>query len=159
MTKAPLTDAPSPTLYEDWIARRERLENDVPSDRDSRRVEMQVLDYLLNVYRGSEKTAVPARFPYCYDFVLNGRAIILNHHLGDGKVAGVKSEKEAENRMASILHRMSLPAKEETESAHFAGNQNVANVEQSATDSPEDGSFADPFFQQGNHPIDDEDRP
>jgi hypothetical protein len=67
---------------------------------------VKVLEFLLSRYADSEIARRGAMFPLPRGIELNQRAIILNHHLGSRRVAGVKSAEEAESRMSSILQRM-----------------------------------------------------
>lgn len=102
---------PLVSLYDDWCARRERLASPMAqANLPSVAAHVKVLEYLLSRYRHAEFVHCPAVFPLPRGLALNGRAIILNHHLGSGRVAGVKSAQEAQSRMASILQRMAAPA-------------------------------------------------
>ncbi len=98
------------SLYDDWEARRAHLllptaQANVPAAL----AHVKVLEFLLSRYRDAEIARHAAMFPLPTDVVLNQRAIIVNHHLGSRRVAGVKSAEEAESRISSILQRMSVP--------------------------------------------------
>lgn len=98
------------SLYDDWRARRERLL--LPAAQailPSAAAHVKVLEFLLSRYQNAEVVRLAAMFPLPRDLALNERAIILNHHLGSGRVAGVKSALEAEARVVNILSRMAAP--------------------------------------------------
>ncbi|MBI1903485.1 MAG: hypothetical protein HYS13_20470 [Planctomycetia bacterium] len=113
------------TLLEDWQARRRRLD-DRPGDAYAP-VQRQLLDFLIRRYRDSPEAQQPARFPLQSGTVVNTRQIIINHHLGQGKVAGVKSRAEAEHRVKRLVERLAEHSK--------------------IVASPEDALVVDPFAQ------------
>ncbi len=115
------------SLYDDWRARRERLL--LPAAQaisPSAAAHVKVLEYLLSRYQDAEIVRLAAMFPLPRDLALNERAIILNHHLGSGRVAGVKSADEAEARVATILSRMTAAAATDDEDdAPWPGNSTL----------------------------------
>ncbi len=100
--------APHPTLRDDWQERRAFLAR---ADRDSEWVDTQlrVLDFLLKRYGDSPEAGRPAQFPRPSAIYINQRAVLVHHHLGKHLASGVKSPREAQERMATILERMAQP--------------------------------------------------
>lgn len=95
------------SLYDDWETRRARLLSPtVQANLPAAVAHVKVLEFLLRRYHGTAIVQRAAMFPLPRDVVLNQRAIIVNHHLGSRRVAGVKSAEEAESRVSSILRRM-----------------------------------------------------
>lgn len=103
----------STTLYDDWQTRRDRLSSSTEAGRLRAAPQLKVLDYLLRRYRGTNEGKRPARFCLRSNFSWNDRRIVVHQHLSRGKVAGVKNQAEADNRVASILHRMASDDREE----------------------------------------------
>jgi hypothetical protein len=97
------------TLLEDWQARRERLAGGPAPVGQFGEVHIQILDYLIGRYGDSPEAARPARVGPTSEVHVDDRVIVVHHHLWQGKVAGVKSRREAELRMAEILGRMATP--------------------------------------------------
>jgi len=113
------------SLYDDWRVRRARL---LPAQKylPSAAAHGKVLEFLLSRYQDAEVARQVAMFPLPRELALNERAIILNHHLGSGRVAGVKSALEAEARVASILERMSAPvAPDDEDDGPWPGNSTL----------------------------------
>jgi hypothetical protein len=106
------TESSIHTLYEDWQVRRQRLMS-VPSLHPLayRDIQLHVLDYLLDRYRESPEVATHARFPMPAATWFNHRAIVVHHHLGSGKVGGVKTAQEARQRVSAIVKRISTAHK------------------------------------------------
>ncbi len=102
-----------PSLLEDWQFRRKRLEYQALQPEQYRQLQIRVLDYLIDRYRDSPEAARPARSPGRSDLFFDGRAVVVHHHVWRDKVGGVKSERQARDRVTSILHRMSAPAPDE----------------------------------------------
>ncbi len=94
------------TLLEDWQARRKRLASEPARPEQFADLQIRILDYLIHRYHHSPEAARPARFSPKSDLYVNERAIVVHHHLWQGKVGGVKSRREAEARMSDILQRM-----------------------------------------------------
>jgi hypothetical protein len=93
------------TRYEDWQDRRQFLESQ--GGTNPRRVlHVRVLNYLIRRYRDSAIAHLPARFALQRDLQWNDRRITVHHHLGRGKVAGVQTRDEAEQRIADLVQRM-----------------------------------------------------
>ena len=104
------TDPNVRTLYDDWQARRQRLERMPGEEADYRAVEIRLLDYLLRRYRASPEAARPARFPLPTGLFVNHRAIVVHHHLGRGAIPNITNEQEAEIHVRAIVARMQTPA-------------------------------------------------
>ncbi len=103
----------STTLYEDWRSRRDRLSASTETGRLRAAPQLKILDYLLSRYQGSDEGKRPARFHNQGRLHWNDRRIVVHHHLGRGEVAGVKNRAEADQRITSILHRMTSDDREE----------------------------------------------
>lgn len=99
-----------PTLYDDWKARRERLEEMPYWAGDYGAVERRLLDFLLRRYRDAPEAARPARFPLGTGLHVNRRAIVVFHHLWQDRVPKVTSAAEAQDRVRTIVGRMARPA-------------------------------------------------
>ena len=108
-----------PTLMEDWQQRRAQLGAQVSEANDQTIALLRVLDYLIGRYEGTETARVPARTPPLSVLEVNTRAVVVHHHVWSGVVAGVKSRGQAQERMASVLHRMQ-------ESSHRRANSEDA---------------------------------
>ena len=107
------TQAAAPTLLEDWQARRHRLLNLPEPGGQLVALHVQVLEYLITRYEDAPEAARPARYPLEPSLYVNDRAIIVHHHIWQGKVGGVKTEREAHHRVSTILNRMSSETTEE----------------------------------------------
>src|SRR5487761_126937 len=94
------------TLAEDWLVRRQRLAASQTAPEQHRRAQLQVLDYLIRRYGDSAEAARPARFVSAAEFYSNDRAIVVHQHLGRGKIAGVKSQRQANQRVGDILRHL-----------------------------------------------------
>lgn len=96
----------SPTLLNEWRARRDRLARGGDGPALFAREQIRVLDYLIRRYQDSPEArqVVPAR-PRM-DLQVAQRAIVVHHHLWEGKVSGVKTRQEAESRVSEILGRL-----------------------------------------------------
>jgi hypothetical protein len=94
------------TLAEDWFVRRQRLMMSQTVSEQHRRMQLQVLDYLIRRYGDSAEAARPARFASTAEFYSNDRAIVVHQHLGRGKIAGVKSQVEASRRVGDIVKHL-----------------------------------------------------
>ncbi len=98
---------PAPvTLWDDWQTRRARLAERSMSRGPYVELQIQILDYLVQRYRDSPEAAQPARCPARPELFVNDRAIVVHDHLWEGKVGGVKTHREAADRVSSILRRM-----------------------------------------------------
>jgi hypothetical protein len=114
-------ESAEPALREDWHARRERLARKATPPPQLGELHLQILDYLIGRYGDSPEAARPAWFSPKSDLYVNDRAIVVHHHLWQGKVSGVKNRQEAEARVSAILKRMAAsgedrPAEAEHES-------------------------------------------
>jgi hypothetical protein len=94
------------TLLADWQARRERLATRPAPVGQLGGLHIQILDYLIGRYADSPEAARPARFSPKSDLYVNDRAIVVHHHLWQGKVSGVKSRQEAETRVSAVLKQL-----------------------------------------------------
>lgn len=95
-----------PTLIEDWRIRRSQLEAVRHESGERAAALAKLLDYLIGRYEGTEAANQPARAAPPPATLVNTRAMVVHHHLWFGVVAGVKSPKQAQERMARVLHRM-----------------------------------------------------
>ncbi|HVA51635.1 MAG TPA: hypothetical protein VNH11_35165 [Pirellulales bacterium] len=66
-------------------------------------MQLQVLEYLIRRYADSPEAARPARCASTAAFYSNDRLIVIHHHLGRGKIAGVRNQAEANRRVGDIL--------------------------------------------------------
>jgi hypothetical protein len=96
----------STTLLADWRMRRDRLNSADCAPAQFRETQLRVLEYLIGRYTDSPDALRPARFPAIAQFHSNDRAIVVHHHLGQGRVGGVNTEAEAERRVNGIFARM-----------------------------------------------------
>ena len=103
------------TRLEDWKDRRQYLES-LSGENPRKAVHIKVLDYLISRYRDSAVAQLPARFSLRLDLHWNDRRITVHHHLGRGKVAGVRNRENGEQRIADVLHRMMSCERSEDES-------------------------------------------
>ena len=94
------------TVFDDWLTRRQRLAASETVPESSRRVQLQVLEYLIRRYADSPEAARPARCPAAAAFYSDDRRIVVHHHLGRGEIAGVKNQAEANRRMGDILSHL-----------------------------------------------------
>ena len=94
----------STTLYDDWRQRRAFLEQAERSPRIE--LHRRVLDYLLHRYLDAPAAQQPARVAFQPGARWNSRRIVVHHHLRRNVADDVKSPAEAQQRVASILHRM-----------------------------------------------------
>lgn len=101
-----MSNATVRTLLEDWRARREHLAGAAVPFEPYVEVQLRVLDYLIHRYRDSPEAAQTVCSPGPGELAVNERAIIVHHHLWQGKVGGAKTESEAGNRVHAILRRM-----------------------------------------------------
>lgn len=114
------------SLYEDWSARRDRLLlPTVQANFPSALPHVKVLEFLLSRYRDAEVAHQAAMFPLPCEIVFNQRAIIINHHLGSRRVAGVKSADEAATRVSSILTRMHSPESNDDDGQPWPGDSTL----------------------------------
>ncbi len=94
------------TLLEDWQARRKRLaDGSLPAEQFAE-AQLRVLDFLIGHYADSPEATKPAHGIPASEMYVNNRAIVVFHHVCEKQVAGVKTTKEAQSRMASVLQRM-----------------------------------------------------
>ena len=96
----------SRTLYEDWKTRRDVLASAATLDESYRTVELRLLDFLLDCYRGSPQVEKPARFPLRTELYLDRRAIIVHRHLGKGYLTEIQTIRDAEEHVRTVLERM-----------------------------------------------------
>ncbi len=99
----------APTLYEDWLARRDRLAGLSSSEGDRRRSELRLLEFLLEQYGGSAVATRPARFPARTEVYIDRRAIVVHNHLGKGYLSDVHTRQQAEQHVHAVLERMAGP--------------------------------------------------
>lgn len=104
------SDPKTPTLYDDWQARRARLAQVAAEAADYHVVELRLLDYLLRRYQGSPQAALPARFPLSTAVFVDHRALTVHHHLGRGLIPTISNAEEALAHVRSIVDRLRSPA-------------------------------------------------
>ena len=102
------------TRFEDWVDRRQHLTSLVPADPRNI-VQLKLLDYLIGRYRDTAEAHQPARFRLQRELHWNDRRITVHHHLGRGKVAGVRNQEDAQHRMAALLQTMTSEERQEDE--------------------------------------------
>lgn len=102
------------TVIDDWLVRRQRLAASETVPEQYRQVQLQVLEYLIRRYGDSAEAARPARFASSDTFYSNDRVVVVHHHLGRGKIAGVRNQAEANQRVGDILKHLQR-VHEETE--------------------------------------------
>ena len=98
------------TLLDDWQWRRDRL-NRIPGGAPQFVAQqIKVLDYLIRRYHDSPEAqrSVPA-MPRA-EFHVDQRAIVVLHHVWEGKVGGIKSLQEGESRVSAIVKRIAAHA-------------------------------------------------
>ena len=96
----------TPTLYEDWLVRRDRLAGLPMREGDRHRSELRLLEFLLEHYRSSPIAARPARFSARTEVYVDRRAIVVHNHLGKGYLSDVHTRQQAEQRVRGVLSRM-----------------------------------------------------
>ena len=94
------------TVIDDWLVRRQRLAASETVPEQYRQVQLQVLEYLIRRYGDSAEATRPARFASTDTFYSNDRLIVVHHHLGRGKIAGVRNQAEANQRVADLLQHL-----------------------------------------------------
>jgi hypothetical protein len=122
-------------LYE-WQSRRERL---ICGGEDAglyTKVRLRVLDYLIHRYSDSSEAQRPATTGPSTDVHVNDRAIVVLHHVWDGRVRGIKTWQEAEARMAAILKRIN--------SHDSAAESETGGAAVLAAENPDDDRAIDP---------------
>jgi hypothetical protein len=129
------------SLYEDWLVRRERLAHDTEGIEQYRRIQLQLLDYLIERYRDAPEVRRPARFPLAIEVYVNERAMLVHNHLWRGQTSGTKSRFEVKNRVAAIVERMKTGSRE---TAEAAGSFSDVAVDDSAPALPSFASLAEP---------------
>jgi hypothetical protein len=107
----------SPTLYEDWLARRNRLAGLRDPGGTYAMIELRLLDYLLRRFRDAPEAKRPAMFPLASTLVINQRAAVIHSHLAKGH--HVADARQARDRVTSILQRMASPTRREAEVEDF----------------------------------------
>jgi hypothetical protein len=129
------------SLYEDWLVRRERLAHDTEGIQQYRRIQLQLLDYLIERYRDAPEVQQPARFPLKTEVVLNERAMVVHNHLWRGQTSGTKSTLEVKHRMSAIVERM-----------HHAADQHEAESDAGFDLAPDDATQGSTFSPVGSPP-------
>ncbi len=97
------------TLLDEWQWRRDALNLGLDSATPFARERARVLDFLIHRYQNSPEAQRPAPAKPKADFQVNQRAIVVLHHIWQGRVGGIKSPQEAQARVSAILKRISLP--------------------------------------------------
>jgi hypothetical protein len=91
------------TLYEDWSARRRELVAEAPGADDSRAIQIEVLDYLLERYRDSAEAARPVCCSQNKGVYVNDRALIVLRHLGRDWCRPIKDRRDASEHVRSVV--------------------------------------------------------
>jgi hypothetical protein len=91
------------TLYEDWSARRRELAGEAPGTDDSRAIQIEVLDYLLERYRDSAEAARPVCCSQNKGVYVNDRALIVLRHLGRDWCRPIKDRRDASEHVRSVI--------------------------------------------------------
>jgi hypothetical protein len=119
------------TLLDEWLWRRDALSLSPGGDAQLVNAQLRVLEYLINRYRDAPEAQRPAPARPAPELQVNHRAIVVLHHIWNGRVGGIKSSHEAKNRMTAILERMR---------SHAAGDES----EKPAAVDPSDDAAIDP---------------
>ncbi|HEV3005015.1 MAG TPA: hypothetical protein VGX78_11170 [Pirellulales bacterium] len=128
----------TPTLYEDWSARRHRLANLGAEAGPHAAIELRLLDYLLRRFRGSPEADRPAVFRLTAELIVNERAAavhlrarVIQQHLAQGNWVQIANARQAQERVASVLRRMASSTPVEDASGEFetriSGNKRRRN--------------------------------
>jgi hypothetical protein len=75
-----------------------------------RRIQLQLLDYLIERFRDAPEVRRAARFPLATEMYVNERALLVHNHLWRGQTSGTKSRFEVKNRVSAIVERMRAAA-------------------------------------------------
>jgi hypothetical protein len=127
------------SLYEDWLLRRDRVAHDTEGIEQYRRIQLQLLDYLIERYRDAPEVRRPARFPLPTVVYVNERAMLVHNHLWRGQTSGTKNRFEVKNRVSAIVERMRAAAPG-TEDAEFgAATSELPEERTAALDSSTEG--------------------
>lgn len=121
----PASSSDARTVFDDWLVRRQRLAASETVPEQHRRVQLQVLEYLIRRYANSPEAARPVRIASTAEFYSNDRLIVVYHHLGRGQIAGVKSQAEANRRVGDILSHLCRVHEEDPETV--AAHNDFAN--------------------------------
>lgn len=108
---SPAVEPTGPTLYDDWMARRRHLAGAPPGQH--REMMISLLDYLIARYRDSPAALRPARFALKSGLLVNERAIVVLHHLKPIEGGRAKSPREAQQRMAAMVERITSHGQED----------------------------------------------
>jgi hypothetical protein len=98
------------SLVDDWRQRRHRLTGPSETNR-SARFQIRLLDYLIRRYGNSPVANGPARFPLRGEHRTD-RAIVVRQELSR-RTAKVRDQRDAKDRVLTIVRRMSDPASEQ----------------------------------------------
>jgi hypothetical protein len=110
------------SLVDDWRQRRHRLTRQSKTN-SSARDQIRLLDYLIRRYGNSPVANGPARFPLRGEHQTD-RAIIVRQELSR-RTAKVRDQRDAKDRVVTIMRRMSEPV-----SAEHAASADEFAVEQ-----------------------------
>jgi len=94
------------TLLDDWRLRLEKLSaagTSASNWQSYNDIQIHLLTYLIKRYADTPVGAQAALFPLREKVYRDDRAVVVNHFLGIGKVAGIKSSGEAHERIGPIL--------------------------------------------------------
>jgi hypothetical protein len=95
-----------PTLLSEWQWRREQLNRSLDDASLFAGEQIRVLDFLIRRYGDSPQALRPAPVRPIVDLRINHRAIVVLHHVWEGRIGGIKTAREAKARMSAVLDRM-----------------------------------------------------
>ena len=98
------------TLLEEWQWRRDRLHRSPSIAARFGAEQIKVLDFLIGRYHDLPEAQTPVRVTPMMEFHVDQRAIVVHHHLWQGKIGGIKNPQEAESRVSAIVKRMASHA-------------------------------------------------
>ena len=94
-----------PTLFQDWLQRREKWETTVdPQGAAYRDTQIRILDYFIKRYADDPRAQAPALFALKTGLVMNQRATLVHTHLLGRPTT--QTMEDATSRMSPILQRM-----------------------------------------------------
>jgi hypothetical protein len=124
------------TLLDEWRWRLDILNRRPGSAAPLAKERARVLDFLIHRYRDSPEAQRPAPASPRAEFQVNQRAIVVLHHIWEGRVGGVKTPQEAQARVAAILRRISPQASDDEPEPGVTGVLALDHQEADAPDDP-----------------------
>ncbi|MDL5053318.1 hypothetical protein QQ056_07135 [Oscillatoria laete-virens NRMC-F 0139] len=113
-------NGPKLSLYQDWVQRRQELDQ-VPDSpvHGYRAAHIRILDYLVSRYAEDPRAQTPALFPKKSGLVMNQRATLIHTHLLGRPTT--QNMDDAIDRMSPILKRMAAQKAQESVAAPAEG--------------------------------------